>query len=89
MQQFHILYQGRVQGVGFRYTVRRIADTFKLTGWVRNLEDGRVEILAQGDRKTIERMMQTIEEHFQGCIHQKEVEVVESSQLLDGFEITG
>ena len=40
----HVIYSGRVQGVGFRYTVRRIAAGYEVTGWVRNLEDGRVEL---------------------------------------------
>lgn len=41
-RQIH--YSGRVQGVGFRYTVKRIASGFEVTGWVRNLPDGRVEM---------------------------------------------
>jgi acylphosphatase len=41
-----VIYSGRVQGVGFRYTVKRIASGFEVTGWVRNLPDGRVELQA-------------------------------------------
>jgi acylphosphatase len=41
-----VFYSGRVQGVGFRYTVKRIASGFDVTGWVRNLPDGRVELQA-------------------------------------------
>ncbi len=42
----HVFYTGRVQGVGFRYTVRQLASGYDVSGWVRNLTDGRVEMLA-------------------------------------------
>jgi acylphosphatase len=41
-----VFYSGRVQGVGFRYAVKRIAGGYEVTGWVRNLPDGRVELQA-------------------------------------------
>ncbi|MBL8829940.1 MAG: acylphosphatase, partial [Planctomycetaceae bacterium] len=43
-----VLFHGRVQGVGFRVTTRSIAQRFAVTGWVRNLPDGSVELLAEG-----------------------------------------
>jgi len=49
------LVSGRVQGVGFRWFVRRAASVEGLHGWVRNLPDGRVEIRAEGDAETLER----------------------------------
>ena len=53
MKRFHIFYSGRVQGVGFRYTAKETAQRLGLTGWVRNRRDGRVEVLAEGDEKTL------------------------------------
>ena len=47
-QQLHALFSGRVQGVGFRFTVCRIAERFAVTGYVRNLGDGDVELVAEG-----------------------------------------
>jgi len=49
----HVFVDGRVQGVGFRYFVKELASQLSLTGWVRNLEDGRVEILAEGEKNNI------------------------------------
>lgn len=50
MIQAHIYITGTVQGVGFRYFIRRNARKLKVTGWVRNLPDGRVEAVFQGDK---------------------------------------
>ena len=44
MISLQVFYEGHVQGVGFRFTVRHIAKGFDVTGWVRNLPDGRVEL---------------------------------------------
>jgi acylphosphatase len=56
------LISGRVQGVGFRYFVQSVAHRESLSGWVRNLEDGRVETAAAGDRDAIERFERAIRE---------------------------
>jgi acylphosphatase len=49
--------RGHVQGVGFRWWTRCRARELKLTGWARNLEDGRVEVLAQGSRQACEELL--------------------------------
>lgn len=53
MKQVHVFYSGQVQGVGFRYTTVRISHRFAVTGWIRNLYDGRVEMLAEGQEDTL------------------------------------
>lgn len=55
MIQAHIFVSGMVQGVGYRAFVIHIARKMGIHGWTRNLSDGRVEILAQGSKETIER----------------------------------
>jgi acylphosphatase len=56
----HVFYGGRVQGVGFRYTAERLALDLDLVGWVKNLPDGRVEIVCEGPRSTVEALLKNI-----------------------------
>ena len=49
-----VFYSGRVQGVGFRYTARTVVAGFDISGTVRNLPDGRVELIAEGRREELE-----------------------------------
>jgi acylphosphatase len=49
LERRRVHYQGRVQGVGFRFTAARLAPGFGVSGWVRNVPDGRVELEAQGE----------------------------------------
>ncbi len=56
-EQLHVFVSGLVQGVGFRHAVYRQALKLGLRGWVRNLSDGRVEAIMQGDRGALEQML--------------------------------
>ena len=60
MTGVQVFYEGRVQGVGFRYCVRQLACGFEVTGWVRNLPDGRVEIQACGEVGEVEEFLAAI-----------------------------
>lgn len=55
-----VFYEGNVQGVGFRYSVRQIAKGFDMTGSVQNLRDGRVELLATGDEDELRAFLEAI-----------------------------
>lgn len=56
----HVWFKGRVQGVGFRYTTVRVADRFAVTGWVRNLPDGRVEMVAEAAEDELDRFVAAV-----------------------------
>ncbi len=62
VKRFHIFVRGRVQGVGFRYFTQDIANSLRLSGWVRNTSDGRVEIEVQGNQELIDQFLQEINE---------------------------
>ena len=55
--RLHTIVEGRVQGVGFRYFVMESAGELGLTGWVRNRWDGSVEVLAEGSRLALEKLL--------------------------------
>src|SRR5215468_10143474 len=60
MISLQVCYEGHVQGVGFRFTVRHIAKGFDVTGWVRNLPDGRVELQVSGDHEEIRAFLDQV-----------------------------
>ena len=61
-------YTGRVQGVGFRFTASHIARGYSVSGCVRNLADGRVELIAEGDRAEVARFLAELTERMAGNI---------------------
>lgn len=71
-EEREIYFQGRVQGVGFRYTTRRIAAEFEVAGYVQNLPDGRVRVVAAGEPGELDRFVQAIEIHLGRYIHQRQ-----------------
>ena len=58
----HAFYSGRVQGVGFRYEAESVAHRMGLTGWVKNLPDGRVEVVCEGPKEKIEQMLSELQD---------------------------
>ena len=69
----HVYYSGTVQGVGFRYTVMRLAGPRDVAGFVKNLADGRVELVAEGPQGEVRGLLSSIEERMGGYIRRAEV----------------
>ncbi|MCX7927990.1 MAG: acylphosphatase [Candidatus Omnitrophica bacterium] len=88
ISQVEVIYRGRVQGVGFRYTVRSIARSLKVAGWVKNLADGSVQLMAQADKQTLENFLNQIKEEFSGYIRDVDLTWNKPTQKWDSFEIT-
>ena len=85
-----VFYSGNVQGVGFRYTVLRVAAGFEVTGTVGNLPDGRVELVAEGPREELEAFRQGIQESgLRQFVRKEQVTWHEASNEFRGFEIIG
>jgi len=63
-KQVQVYYTGRVQGVGFRFTVIDTARAMNVTGWVKNLNDGRVELLAEAEEDTLKVFLEKINSYF-------------------------
>lgn len=83
-----VLFSGRVQGVGFRYTTKQIASGFDLCGWVKNLPDGRVELRAQGDADEVTAFLEDIQNSTLGSlIKEHEVLGTPVDAALRGFAI--
>lgn len=83
-----VFYEGNVQGVGFRYTARRIAAGYEVVGWVRNLDDGRVELCATGDAEEVDGFLAAIRESvLGGHIADETVLPVPPPQGVKDFEI--
>jgi len=86
--RLRVYYTGRVQGVGFRYTCRSVAMGFDVTGTVRNLSDGRVELIAEGERVELEEFQQAIrDEGLARLIRNEETDWSEATAEFRGFEI--
>jgi len=87
-QQLNVFYSGQVQGVGFRYTVKSLARGFDVTGTVRNLPDGRVELVVEGQRNELEEFGKAIRDSELGhFIHREETSWGEARNQFRGFEI--
>ena len=83
------LFAGRVQGVGFRYSAKRLAMGFDLVGWVRNLEDGRVEMQVMGEEDELAEFIGELHDSPLGRhIQEQEERPVPPLQGVTGFSIT-
>ncbi len=82
-----VFYHGRVQGVGFRYTARRIAARFTVTGYVQNLSDGQVKLVVEGERGEIDAFLTAVAEQFAAHIAGSKVRPAGPTGEFNEFEI--
>lgn len=82
-----VYYTGRVQGVGFRYTARSIAGRFVVDGFVRNMPDGRVELVAEGEPHELALFLDEIRERMGVQIRDEKVDTQPASGEFAGFDI--
>lgn len=88
MKATRVLYEGKVQGVGFRWTTRKIAQGYDVTGLVKNLPDGRVELHVGGDADEVKAFLQDIRDSgLAGHIASELVEEVSVPTSFKGFQI--
>ena len=83
----HYIFSGRVQGVGFRYTMNRYASHLGLTGWVRNLHDGNVEAYVQGEESKIIKLLHYLNSDEYIVIRHMQVNVCELIENENGFRV--
>ncbi len=82
-----IIYGGRVQGVGFRFSAIRVAANYNVAGFVRNLPSGKVEVEVEGDKKEIKAFMDELAENMSGNIRETNFQDMPVSGSYHRFEI--
>lgn len=88
MISLQVFFEGRVQGVGFRWTVRHIAKGFDVIGWVRNLMDGRVEMQVSGQESEVRAFINAIDKsELRSCIRKMTEHKLQTPVEANGFEI--
>ena len=87
MVRRQVRYRGQVQGVGFRWTARRVAAGYAVSGYVRNLADGSVELVAEGAADEVGRFLIEINERLGEYIRDVETSESATGGGFSGFEI--
>ena len=87
--RWRVLFSGRVQHVGFRYTAYYLARPLYLTGWVRNLPDGRVEMEAQGGLSQLRKLLMRLKSQPHIHIERAEIEELPRVAWERGFKVRG
>jgi len=82
-----VLYRGHVQGVGFRYTTQSIAKRYDVRGFVQNLPDGRVELVAEGEKHELVAFLDDVRERMVRQIRDELVDTQPATGEFSGFEI--
>ena len=85
--RYHVHYSGHVQGVGFRFTCQRLASRLNVTGFVRNLANGDVELLVEGTKAEIDKLLASVASAMSTKIQDTRINARPATGEFDGFEI--
>jgi acylphosphatase len=83
----HVVYHGRVQGVGFRWTASRIARSLRVCGYVQNRADGTVELVAEGPQRDVEQLLKDLSGAMAGNIQQADITEEPAEEGFADFSI--
>ncbi len=86
-KRVEVFYSGRVQGVGFRFTAESIAGELGVCGWVKNLRDGNVQLMAEAEEGILKDFLSKIKESFSPYIADSDITWLEATSEFQGFEI--
>ncbi len=86
-KNIHLFYSGVVQGVGFRFAAKMLANRHRISGWVRNLPDKRVEVVAQGENENLNKFLNGLKSEFFRNITDIEYSNDNDSGKCEGFQI--
>ncbi len=86
-KRIHVFFSGRVQGVGFRFTAVQIAQELGVCGWVRNMHDSRVEVVAEAREDALKDFLSRIESRFSRYIQYADVTWLDATQEYSDFGV--
>lgn len=86
-KRLHAFFSGSVQGVGFRYTTERLGRKFLVTGYVKNLPNEKVELVAEGEEASLQQFLQAVREAFHSYIRDVDIQWKEPKGKYKGFGI--
>ena len=81
-KRIHVYYSGRVQGVGFRFITEDLAGNFGVTGWVKNLADSRVELVAEAEESVLKDFLSGIRKYFREFIQDEDIENIAKTSAI-------
>ena len=87
MKRVHVYYSGRVQGIGFRFAAEDVARALGVKGWVKNLPDSRVEIVAEADESVLEDFLSKLNTYFAGNITDTDINRENARGEFNDFHI--
>ncbi len=87
LERREVYFYGLVQGVGFRYSARQIAGDYRVAGFVRNLADGRVQLVIEGEADQLDRMLRELDRAMRGHIRETQMTCRPATGEFDVFRI--